>query len=63
MITFADVLRNCLSPGLRLGGKSGQHRAPYFLDGRAPITRGTESVAENNSLLRRLTDGNGENVR
>lgn len=62
MITFVTVLRNFLSPCLRQGGKSGQHRVPYFLEGRIPSTRGTDSVAENNSLIRRLTDGNGENV-
>jgi len=29
------------------GGKSGQHRAPYFLTGKTPTCRGTDSATEN----------------
>jgi len=68
---FLPLLRSRLfhRSAVRRKGKSGQHRAPYFLTGRYP--RGYSSVTENNrhryssarSAFAEATEDKGEKVR
>jgi len=44
-----------LPPDILLGGKSGQHRAPYFLTGSC--LRGQSSVTENNRSAAKRNKG------